>query len=155
MMLSTKDRVERIDELEELWAAPTAPEPPLAERSVPWRRALPHVSGRLLALGWIAFFVGVFAFEPAPAEGTTNPLLGDVVVAGMALALLAAASLGTLLPRFGFAAAGIAGALGMVIAIACQTTGHHAGSWWLAELGATALLTGLAGTGLAGRLRRE
>jgi hypothetical protein len=42
----------------------------------------------------------------------------------------------------------------MVVAISCRATEHHLGNWWLAELGATAALTGLAALGLVQRLRR-
>ena len=153
-MLGTKDRVDEIRELEELWAAPAAPEPAATLRA-PRSRALPQVPGGLVAAGWVAFVVGVMLFEPAPDPHAATPLWGNLVVAGWALVLLAAAAAGPALARLGFAAATIAGALGIVISVACRTTGHHPGSWWLVELGATAALTGLAAAGLAGRLRRQ
>ena len=71
------------------------------------------------------------------------------------MSLLAAALLGPLLPRFGFAAAVVGGCFGMAISVACFTTGHHPGAWWIGELGATAALTALAAGGLVGRLRRR
>ena len=152
-MLGTKDRVDEIRELEELWAAPAAPEPapPLRAHGT---RALPLVPAHYLVYGWIAFVVGVMLFEPAPDPHAATPLWGNLVVAGWALALLAAAATGPALPRLGFAAATVAGGLGIVISVACRTTGHHPSSWWLVELGATAALTALAVVGLAGRLRR-
>jgi hypothetical protein len=154
-MPTTKDRVDHISELEELWAAPAVPEPVVQPRPPARRRSLPDVGGALVAAGWVAFFLGVLTFEPAPDPQATNPLWGDLVFAGLALALLAGASLGSRLPRLGFAAATVAGALGMVIAVACRTTGHHSSGWWLAELTATAALTALAAAGFASRLRRE
>jgi hypothetical protein len=153
-MLGTKDRVDEIRELEELWAAPEAPEPAAAVRASR-TRGLPQVPGGLMAAGWVVFVVGVMLFEPAPDPHAATPLWGHLLVAGWALVLLAAAAAGPALPRLGFAAATVAGALGMVISVACRTTGHHTSSWWLVELGMTAALTALAVAGLAGRLRRE
>jgi hypothetical protein len=153
-MLGTKDRVDEILELEELWAAPAAPEPAATFRA-PRTRALPLVPAWCLGWGWAAFVIGVMLFEPAPDPHAVTPLWGNLVVAGWALALLAAAFAGPALPRVGFAVATVAGALGMVISVACRTTGHHPSSWWLVELGATAALATLAAVGLAGRLRRE
>jgi hypothetical protein len=69
--------------------------------------------------------------------------------------LLAAAGIGPVLAQAGFAAAAFAGPLGMLLAVECRAAEHHLGNWWLAELGATAALTGLAAVGLAQRLRRE
>jgi hypothetical protein len=85
----------------------------------------------------------------------TTPLWGDVVAASFFVMLLSAALAGPSLPRLGFAAASVAGSLGMVMAVACRTTGHHTGSWWLVELGATAVLTAAAVGGLLVRLRRQ
>jgi hypothetical protein len=153
-MLGTRDRVDEIRELEELWAAPATPEPDVGPRRAR-TLALPHVPGGLVAAGWVAFMVGVLLFEPAPDPHAATPLWGQLVVAGWALALLAAAATGPLGPRLGFAVATGAGVLGVVISVACRTTGHHPGSWWLVELGATAALTALAAVGLAGRLRRQ
>jgi hypothetical protein len=149
-MLDTRDRADQIRELEELWAAPSAPEP--ARRSS-HARSLPQIPGALVAGGWLAFFAMVLVAEPAPSADVHTPLWGDLLVGANLVALFAAALVGPLFGRFGFAAAGIAGCLGMAIAIACTATGHHAGNWWLAELGVTAALTGLAATGLAQRLR--
>lgn len=153
-MLGTRDRVDEIRALEELWVSPTVPEPAPAPRA-PRIPTLPRVAGGLVAGGWVAFVVGVLLFEPAPDPHAATPLWGHLVVGGWLLALLTAASAGRLLPRFGFAAATVAGALGIAVSVACRTTGHHPGSWWLAELGATAALTALAAVGLAGRLRRQ
>jgi hypothetical protein len=153
-MLGTRDRVHEIRELEELWAAPAAREPGAAPRA-PRTIRLPQVPGGLVAVGWVAFVVGVMILEPAPDPHATTPLWGHLVVAGWMLGLLAAAFTGPLFARFGFAAATVAGVLGMAISVACRTTGHHPGSWWLVELGATAALTTLAAVGLGGRLRGQ
>jgi hypothetical protein len=149
-MPATRDRLEEIRELEELWAAPAAPEP---TRRSTRTRTVPRIPGTLIAGGWIAFFAMVLVVEPAPSADVHTPLWGDLLVGANLVALFAAALVGPLFGRFGFAAAGIAGCLGMAIAIACTATGHHAGNWWLAEFGVTAALTGLAATGLAQRRR--
>jgi len=149
-MTRTIDRVEAVDDLERLWAAPAVPEPSLVRGR---RRRFPTVPGRAVGGGWIAFFLGVRLFEPAPTHEAATPLWGEVVVASFVLALAVGALVGPLFVRFGFAAATIGGSLGMVVAIACRATGHHMGAWWLVELGVAAALTGLAGAGLAQRLR--
>ena len=152
-MLPTKDRVDDIRELEELWASPTAPERPLAEESGRRLATLPRVPGWVLAAGWVGFFTMVLAFEPMPAENMQVPLWGDLLVGAQLVTLFLAAFVGVAFGRFGFGSAVVAGGLGMAIAVACTATGHHAGNWWLAELGVTAALTGLAAGGLAQRLR--
>ena len=60
-----------------------------------------------------------------------------------------------MLPKAGFALAGIGGLLLVVIAVGCRMTTHHMGNWWLAELAAAVVLTGLAAVGLRERLRGE
>jgi hypothetical protein len=154
-MLTTRERVRdnrELRELEELWAAPAALEPLPARASLLDR--LPLLPGWLVAAGWAAFFVVVIGFEPAPEPQMAIPLWADLVFASLLGLLLTAAFAGRELPRLGFGAATVAGALGMVIAVACQTSGHHMGNWWLFELGATGALFGAAATGLLARLRR-
>jgi hypothetical protein len=154
MPLITRERTDEIKELEELWAHPAVPEPlPPRRRYLDLARGTPRVPGALVAGGWIAFFLAVVAFQPAPDPHATTPLWANLVFAGMAMSLVAAALLGPLSSRFGFAAAVLGGCFGMAISVGCLTTGHHAGSWWIGELGATAALTALAAGGLAGRLR--
>jgi hypothetical protein len=80
---------------------------------------------------------------------------GDAVVVSMIFLLLAAAAIGPVVSKAGFALAGMGGLLLIVIAVACRVTTHHMGSWWLAELAAAGVLTGLAAVGLAQRLRRQ
>jgi hypothetical protein len=152
MPTTTRDRTDEIRALEELWDAPTVPERP--ERKPSSRLTLPLLPGGVLAVGWVAFFLGVLAFEPAPEPGMTTPAWGVAVLVSWISLLFAAAAFGPVVARLGFAAAVGAGALGMVVAISCRATEHHLGNWWLAELGATAALTGLAALGLGQRLRR-
>ena len=68
--------------------------------------------------------------------------------------LLGAAAVGPMFSRIGFAAATLAGPLGIALAVNCRASEHHLGNWWLVELAAAVALTGLAAVGLAQRLRR-
>jgi hypothetical protein len=152
MPTTTRDRIDEIQALEELWAAPAAAEPrPAAER----RKSFPLVPGAVLAGAWLAFWFVMVPFEPEPAAGMANPLWGDILAWGLILSVLAAGALGPALPKVGFALAGLSGLLLAVVAVACKATTHHMGSWWLWELGAATVLTGLAAVGLRERLRRE
>jgi hypothetical protein len=152
MPTTTRDRSDEIQALEELWAAPAAAEPqPKPEQ----RRDFPLVPGAVLAGAWLAFWFVMVPYEPEPAAGMTNPLWGDIVAWSLLVAVLAAAALGPVLPKAGFALAGIGGLLLVVIAVGCRMTTHHMGNWWLAELAAAVVLTGLAAVGLRERLRGE
>ena len=154
-MLTTRERVRddrELRELEALWTAPAALEPLRVRPSLLDR--LPIVPGWLLAGGWAVFFLVVIGFEPASEPQMAIPLWADLVFASMLTLLFTAAFAGRQLPRLGFGAATVAGALGIAIAVACQASGHHLGNWWLFELGATGALFGAAGTGLVDRLRR-
>jgi hypothetical protein len=154
-MLTTRERVRddrELRELEALWQAPSALEPLRVRPSLLDR--LPPVRGDWLLYGWVAFFFIAIAFQPAPAHDVASPLWADLVFAGMMIGLLGAIPLGTFSGTAGFTAATAGGAFGIAVAVACSSTGHHLGNWWLFELGATAALTGAAATGLADRLRR-
>jgi hypothetical protein len=149
MPTTTRDRIDEIQALEELWAAPAVEEP----RPAPQRRwALPFVPGPVLVGAWLAFWFVMLPYEPEPAAGMSNPLWGDIVAWGLLVSLLAAAAIGPALAKAGFALAGVAGLLLVVIAVGCRMTTHHMGNWWLAELGAATVLTGLAAVGLRQRL---
>lgn len=156
MPVTIRERPDEIRELEELWGRPAAPEP--ARTRLPQPSLADDTSrlpGILVLGGWIAFFLTVLAFEPTPDPQAVIPLWTNLVFAGMAVSLLAAALLGPLLPRLGFTAAVVGGCCGMAISVACHTTGHHPGAWWIGELVATAALTALATGGLVERLRRQ
>lgn len=152
MATTTRDRVDEIQALEELWEAPAAPE---ARPSPRQRPDLPLVPGAVLAGAWLAFYFLMVPFEPEPAAGMSNPLWGDMLVWGLLVAVLAAAAIGPLLAKAGFALAGIGGLLLVVIAVGCRLTTHHMGNWWLAEGAAALVLTGLAAVGLLQRLRGQ
>jgi hypothetical protein len=152
MPTTTRDRVDEIRALEELWAAPAAAEPRVA-KARSW--SLPAVPGQLVAVGWVAFFTLALLFEPAAEPGAAIPAWAVAVFLVEIALLLGAAGIGPLLSQAGFAAAALAGPLGMLLAVECRAASHHLGNWWLAELGATAALAGLAAVGLAQRLRRE
>lgn len=151
MPTTTRDRVDEIRALEELWAAPAAGEPrPAAAR----RRSFPSVPGKFVAVGWVAFFTLALLLEPAAEPGVSIPAWAAAVFLAQLVLLLGGGWIGAVSDRVGFAAATLAGPLGMAIAVECRAAAHHLGNWWLAELGATAALTGLAAVGLVQRLRR-
>lgn len=151
MPTTTRDRVDEIRALEELWAAPAAAEP-LVPKARGW--SLPSVPGQLVAAGWVAFFTLALLFEPAAEPGAVIPAWAIGVFLAQLALLLGGGWIGLASDRVGFAAAALAGPLGMAIAVECRAAAHHLGNWWLAELGATAALTGLAAVGLVQRLRR-
>lgn len=148
MLPTTRDRTNDLRVLEDLWAAPAFGEPEARPRR------LPLVPGALVAGGWLAFFMVVSIFQPAPEPGMTWPLWATAVSVVQLLLLLGAAAIGPLFGKVGFGLATIAGPLSIALAVNCRAAEHHLGNWWLAELGAAIALTGLAAAGLAQRLRR-
>jgi hypothetical protein len=53
--------------------------------------------------------------------------------------------------RSAYAAATVAGIVGLGVSAACGATEHHPSGWWIYELAATGALTALAVTGLLRR----
>ena len=155
MRATTRDRVDEVRALEELWAAPAAGEPAAPPPAKATRWSVPSVSGKLVAAGWVAFFTLALLFEPAAEPGAVIPAWAIGVFLAQLALLLGGAWIGAVSDRVGFAAATLAGPLGMAIAVECRAAAHHLGNWWLAELGAMAALTGFAAVGLVQRLRRE
>ena len=151
-MLTTRDRTDELGELERLWEAPAVHEP-LPQRHPIKRR--PRIEAIYLIWGWVAWLFAGVVLSPAAEPHAATPLWVDAATVGMFLLLAGAWLLGLVLPRLGFAAVTGAGGVGMALSVACRTTEHHLGSWWMVELGVAALLTGLAAAGLAERLRRK
>lgn len=150
----TQDEVEDVRRLEELWAASADEAPPIAPARM---TAIPVALrfGPLLALACLGFLASIF-FEPASEPGTATPLWGEYLILTFWVALVAAAIMGIARAgRGAYACATFAGALGIGLAVACRTTSHHLGSWWLYELGATAALTALGAAGLIRSRRRS
>jgi uncharacterized membrane protein AbrB (regulator of aidB expression) len=148
MLPTTRDRTDDLQALEELWSAPAYAEPKAPSRRVSL------VPGALVAGGWLTFFVVAIAFQPPPEHGMTWPVWATTVSVVQLTLLLGAAAVGPLFHRVGFAAATLAGPLGIALAVNCRASEHHLGNWWLVELGATIALAVLAATGLFQRLRR-
>jgi hypothetical protein len=131
-----------IAELERLWQAPAA-----RPRRAParWRRA---VGG-----SWLAVFLAIGLFEPTPSNpDAAIPAWGAASTAGF-FVLLAATVAGLARRRaWAFATSAAAGLVGAALAYACRASGHHLGSWWLAELGMFAAVTAVSlGAGRAAR----
>ena len=137
--------------LEELWAAPA---PARGEdgsqrgRAVSW---LAERLGWLLAGGWLAFVISVF-FAPVSDPEVVVPLWADALVAAFFLSLGTAGIMAALRTgRSAYAAATVAGIVGLAVAAACGATEHHTDGWWVYQLAATGTLTALAITGLVRR----
>ncbi len=148
MLPTARDRTDELQALEELWSAPAYTEP-----IAPARR-IPLVPGALVAGGWLTFYVVAIAFQPPPEHGMTWPVWATTVSVFQLTLLLGAAAVGPLFHKLGFAAAALAGPLGIALAVNCRASEHHLGNWWLVELGAATALTALAAVGLLQRLRR-
>ena len=165
-MLSSRERLDapiddaRADELhrlETLWQTPAATEPELEALSQPptlAARALGRL-GWLLAAAWIAFLASVILLAPAsPEPAASAPLWVESLLAGVWLAL-PLATIGALSRSawLGYGASFCAAGMAVALSVACRTTGHHGGSWWLYELGGSIALAGLSVLGLR-RARR-
>jgi hypothetical protein len=143
-----ESRQETLDELESLWALP---ERTPAKPKRRWRLAAESdvaAAARLYAFVWVGTIVLVGALEPAPAAGVQPP--GYWYAASAVFwSALGAGLLSLLGPRriaLGcFAAMGFAG---IALGVACRTSGHHGGSFWLVET----LVFGLLGVACAARL---
>jgi len=135
--------------LEELWAAPAATErEPHVRRTSSW---LDDRLGWILAGGWLAFVVSLFV-APAPDPELVVPLWAEALVAAFFLTLGTAGIMAALRAgRSAYAAATVAGLVGLGVSAACGATEHHPGGWWIYELAATGALTAFAVTGLVRR----
>jgi hypothetical protein len=151
------DTAEEIRRLEELWAAPSAPDHDRGRSAgvlvaqatrKPVDGALAHL-GWTLAGVWLVFVGSLLAAAPASQESYTPPLWVDVVVTAFWLALVAAALAGIArLARTGYAASLAAAGACLGLAIACTVTDHHTGGWWAYELGGALALGALSALGL-------
>ena len=154
MPTTTRDRIDEIQALEELWAAPAADEPkPAPPRR---RRDLPLVPGGRGRSRLARLLRRSRASRRLPSRGmawATWAIAVELVMIGL---LLAAAGLGADVRQgWDSPAATLAGLLLIPLAVNCRAAEHHMGNWWLAELGAAIALTGLAAVGLRQRLRGQ
>jgi hypothetical protein len=120
----------------------SAPQAAGARWSIPaFLRAIPYrVLAHALRIGWIAFVVTVFAFEPSSNPHAHVALWSEIFVGAFWLSLVTAGLAGLWARRPALALSGLASALGLVVAFECRATGHHLGSFWLVELGFSAAL---------------
>jgi peptidoglycan/LPS O-acetylase OafA/YrhL len=146
-----EDRTDELQRLELLWEAPAAK--PVPERSRRIHAVAEHARRRLgwlLALTWVAYLAAVILLAPPSQEPIESaPLWVQYLVAGLWLALPLAA-IGGLAgsSRLGFAASLAASGMAVALSIACTTTGHHSGSWWLYELAGSVSVGALSVAGL-------
>lgn len=144
-MATTRDRLTEIHELERLWReSPDAP--PVR------RRAVEDDWSRRLLVAWTAIFGSMFLFQPVPA----NPAMREPawVIAIMALfvpALIATFGMLVARRRAGAVLSLAAAGLGLPLAVACFSTGHHLGAWPWVELAGFSFLAGLSGLALRAR----
>ncbi|CAN5642855.1 hypothetical protein BH24ACT26_BH24ACT26_10610 [soil metagenome] len=97
---------------------------------------------RQLLFAWIAGITLLFVFAPVPDEASV-PMWASVVSLAF-LSALAATLFALASGRpWGLKASAVTAGSGIVLAAACAQTGHHAGSWWAAELVAFGALTAL------------
>jgi hypothetical protein len=125
-MAMTRDRLQTVEELEELYRVSPDVEPP--------RDALTDWCRRLL-FGWLAVIGSIVVFEPAPSNpNAAVPAWGNVLLLAFFVSLAAAlAGLSRRRP-WALRASVVAGALGIVVGAACALTDHHVGFWSAYEI---------------------
>lgn len=112
------------------------------------------VGGRLAGVlggAWVAVLALALAVEPAPASGSTSePVWAGVLAVAMVAALTATAVGLAGRQRTGLLASLAAAGLGLVGAVLCPASGHHAsvGAWWYLQMGGFAALAALSVAGL-------
>jgi hypothetical protein len=152
-MATTQDRMRQTEGLEQLWKQPAA-KPERSQVDSPPRKSYRESRdwSRPLLVAWIAIMVALYVLEPRPSDPGATPLWGTIVLLAFTYALIAS-TIGLAGRRpWGLGASALAGGLGMVVAVACAATGHHAGAWWIIEAVA---FTGLAAGSIAAlRARR-
>jgi hypothetical protein len=139
-------RSETVDELEALWELPE--HEPEGRR---WRLSseadVARAAGRFAWI-WVGTIVLIGFLEPAPAAGVQPPgyWYAASAVFWISLASGLLSLLGSRRAALGcFAAMGFAG---IALGVACRASGHHAGSFWLAET----LVFGLLGLACTAQL---
>ena len=97
---------------------------------------------RLLLVAWLAGVGGLMVFEPVPDDPSVPTW--SVLVSLSFLTLLGATLVGLAKKRpWALRASTATAGVGVVLAAACAQTGHHAGAWWVVELGVFGVLLGL------------
>lgn len=133
-MATTEERLNKPDELEELYRNSPDTEPRRPASLEDWSR-------RLL-IGWLAVFGSIMLFEPAPTNADLAiPVWANVLLTTFTVAL-AAGIVGLSLRRpWGVRTSLLAGGLGVVIGGACVVTDHHTTFWGMYEIVAFSGLT--------------
>jgi hypothetical protein len=150
-MATTEERLITSDELRELYESSPSSDQKHAARK---RRAPADFDSlaRVLLIAWMVVIGSILLFEPRPDNpNAAIPLWVELAGTGFLLSFFATvAGLGTV-KRWGLGASLAAVGFGGVLAVACSTTGHHAGAWWAMELAAFAVLGALTVGGIRAR----
>jgi hypothetical protein len=137
------------DELEALWELPDYTPP--ARR---WRLAAEAqvaAAAKTFARLWIATLVLAWFLEPAPAANVQPP--GYWYAASAVFWVMLASGLTSLRgsKRLALGCFAVMGFAGIALGVACRTSGHHGGSFWMVET----LVFGLLGVAAAAQLVRR
>jgi hypothetical protein len=116
----------------------TRPAPPLAaaQRGDRLMRELPVVWAVAIAVGWPLAVAGLVILEPAPVDPTApEPLVVSLLGSIQMLAVTGAIIAAIARRRAAAASSTVAAGIGVVFAVACPATGHHAlAPWWFGTL---------------------
>lgn len=154
-MPAIRTPADEIRELEAMWRASPVrcaeETSPSATACAATRTRLPLVPGPALGWTWLALLVASWVLAPAQDPAAAPSWFGELS-AVFYLTLLAAGLVGAGRPRLGFAAATVAGGLGVELWYVCTTSGD---AWSFVFLAASGALTAVTATGFVQRLRRE
>lgn len=122
-------------------SGPSRQPPPRSQKEV--RRA-PRSWTIALTAAWITFLAEVTLTEPPPDPGASDPLWTVLVAFAFLVALLVALVGFVRRRRWAFRFSALAAGCGIVVAIGCAATHHHAGAWPYWQTGGFVGLAGLS-----------
>lgn len=144
-MATTEERLQPVDQLEELYRESPDVEPPRRPALNDWCRRL--------IIGWLAVFGSIVLFEPAPTNPEAAvPAWGNMLLTTFTVALFATLVGLSLRRPWALRASVAAGGLGIAIGAACVVTDHHMGFWGAYEIVAFSGLTAASYIGSRARL---
>ena len=121
---------------------PPAPPQPAGGRGDWLTRELPVRWALAISLGWPVAIVALAILEPAPVDPDAPvPLLVSLLGSLQVLTFIGAVIAAIARRRAAAASSIVAAGIGVVFAVACPATGHHAlAPWWFASLAITGVL---------------